>query len=445
MARLRVAESIFSKEPGQEARPLESAMYAKVRQFLVDHWEASASLTRMDVGRGEGVSLNLGGIKVEPDVFGIVARDGVELPILGEGKRWLGGHCGTEAFGQALAYKNLGLLSFVFFPEDEFTNDGAVMMKALCSQAGVGLLKVPRGRRPIDAQFHVVVDMAGGQPAELARAVAATLARIKGIDQRKLGDIYPSSLRDMLHLFGPAVKRRDQLRACFRKRWSAFSSVLRQRPYDPMVAKKVGTNTARVREHYFGKFLGGLLALGLVRPDVHGFVLQPRGELVRSSTDPGELFTPAVSAPVLRLFAFALYSEFEDAIAHLVATFRHVGRPLSNRSYCLRRTCGYYAHNASLMFAWTDDGRLVSLKPRCPRCGGKAIELSLWGQQWVDAGRIVQTLDYSVLKFAGSTGLFEARKPAAWAGEFTDLPTQTPAGDRINWDHYWLGSALLDR
>src|SRR5436190_202667 len=98
----------------------ESAMYRKVREFIVDYWGVNGSLSSYDSGKhavGKGISLRFGGINVEPDVYGVIARDTVEIPILGEGKLRLGGHRGMEAFGQALAYRNLGMLAFVFFPE----------------------------------------------------------------------------------------------------------------------------------------------------------------------------------------------------------------------------------------------------------------------------------------------------------------------------------------
>ena len=92
---------------------LESEMYEKVRRFIIDQWEASASLTGKDSGEGEGLSLDFAGIKVEPDVFGTVSAGGVDIPIMGEGKLRMGGHDGTTAFGQALAYRNLGMLAFL--------------------------------------------------------------------------------------------------------------------------------------------------------------------------------------------------------------------------------------------------------------------------------------------------------------------------------------------
>jgi hypothetical protein len=102
----------------------ESMMYGKVRDFIVTHWGAASAMTRHDSGpdaQGEGIALVFGGVRVRPDVYGVVVSNFVEIPILGEGKLRMGGHDGTHAIAQALTYCNLGMLAFVFFPETEFS------------------------------------------------------------------------------------------------------------------------------------------------------------------------------------------------------------------------------------------------------------------------------------------------------------------------------------
>ena len=65
----------------------------------------------------------------------------------------------------------------------------------------------------------------------------------------------------------------------------------------------------------------------------------------------------------------------------------------------------------------------------------------LWAFQWMEAGVLVETLDYSVLKFAVACGLFEARAPSGWAREFPDCHEGTPVGSR--YDGTIIGLVLL--
>jgi hypothetical protein len=430
-------------DDGQRMSELEGAMYAKVRQFMIDYWKASASLAGHDSSggvRGDGLSVAFGGQRVRPDVFGIIAVDGTEIPILGEGKRSIGGHSGTEAFGQALAYTNLGMLAFLFFPAAEFSNAAAASLTRMCRQFGIGLLKVPAGRAPMDPTRDIVVDLFEGDPSVVPRCIGATLAAIKELDQRQLADIYPSSLRDLLSLFGEGTAVRTALRRAFAKHWRGFRAVLEQRPYDPMVRKKVAAGpTAAVQDEYFGKFLHGLLAIGAVVPAENGFRLTTRGRAIQSASSPAELFLPTVSTLVRRHFALALVAEFEEPILRLVETIRRAGMPVSRRPYCLSKGCTDAGGGAARWFGWRD-GEGVGPRVRCPSCGGRQIEPGLWGRQWLEAGECVVTIDYAVLKFAAAVGLVSAKSPQAWQGQFPGLPCTRPDGTPIKWQYIGLGS-----
>ena len=84
----------------------ESAMYEKVRDFVVSYWGTNDSLTFYDHGKhaadGEGVSISFGGIRVEPDIYGIASSGAFEIPLLGEGKLRMGGANGTNAVRAAI-------------------------------------------------------------------------------------------------------------------------------------------------------------------------------------------------------------------------------------------------------------------------------------------------------------------------------------------------------
>ena len=247
----------------------ESSMYLKVRDFVVDHWNAAEAMTNHDSGphaRGKGIALSFGGVNVEPDVYGIVVSNSVELPILGEGKLKMGGHEGTRAFGQALTYRNLGMLSFLFFPESEFSTAATATFRAMCAQAGIALVMVPPGKHPIEPKRHVVVELAGGHPSDIVGAIDRTLSAIKGIGQMHLADIYPQSLRDVLSLFNRQALSSREIERRFLDEWTGFASVLRARPYDPMVSGKIASGKSAVKREYYRKFIGGLLALGLLAP-----------------------------------------------------------------------------------------------------------------------------------------------------------------------------------
>ncbi|MBI2392821.1 MAG: hypothetical protein HYV09_24765 [Deltaproteobacteria bacterium] len=415
----------------------ESAMYAKVRDFVVTHWRAAEALTRHDSGpqaRGSGISLTFGGIKVEPDVYGIVVSNSTELPLMGEGKLRMGGHVGTQAFAQALTYRNLGMLSFLFFPEGEFKTEAATTMRALCSQAGIGLLRVPAGKRPIDPERDIIIDLAGGEPNSVVAAVEHTLTEIKGVGQRHLAHIYPTSLRDLLSLIGGDAVGGQQLKTLFRRKWRAFASVFRQRPYDPMVAHKVASGTARVKDEYFEKLVGGLLALGLVAPTAGGYRATAFGEHLRSVITEDELFTTVLSPHVRRLFAFALMREFEEIVLLGLRTLKSAGGPVSTREYCLHRACG--EGNWRLNWA-TPSGAL-----RCPSCGGRSVEPGLQTRLHRESDDSGLAMTYPFVKFARAVGLFETRHPHEWHAQFPHLPTHRPAGQKITWKFLWHGDAL---
>lgn len=416
----------------------ESAMYAKVRDFVVSHWKASVPLTKHDSGpqaRGKGITLAFGGISVEPDIYGIVVSNSTELPILGEGKLRMGGHVGTHAFAQALAYRNLGMLSFLFFPESEFTPSTKRTFAAMCAQAGIGLLSVPAGKKPIDPKRDVVVELAGGDPKQVVAAIEDTLTEIKGVGQRHLAHIYPSSLRDLLHLFRARSMDRADLERRYRERWRSFAGVFRERPYDPMVARKVASGAAEVKRQYFDKLVGGLLALDLISPTSNGFQMTDFGEHLRSVTERGELFTTTVSAHVRRLFAFAVMREFEDIVLLMLRTLEAAGQPVSTRAYCRGLSCG----ESSWRLSWRTDARG---RTRCPSCNTKMVEPGFWlrvHEQSGDSGRFVS---YPFLKFARAVGLFESRPPQGWRAQFPAVPTHRPSGASIGWKYLWRGEAL---
>lgn len=430
---------------GHDDANTESAMYEKVRAFTVKYWNANESLTFYDHGRhaadGEGVSISFGGIRVEPDIYGIISSGAFEIPILGEGKLRMGGASGTNAVSQALAYRGLGMLAFVFFPESEFTTEASWFIESLCRQAGIGLLKVPEGAEPIRPK-HVVIDLMGGNPAEAAGLCDRTLSQIKGLGSKNLGHVYPQSLRDFLSLFRTRRNARADLRERFERDWELFRFVLCQRPYDPMVNKKLSRNASEFRDEYFDRFLNALLSLGLVASIEENFVLKPWAEQILFAVQPGERFQSMLSPDVARAFAIALLREFDQPISVLLATLRNVGRPISSRSYCRNRQCDQQGGNDIKWFADTDD---ETLTPRCPKCHKTNVELGLRGQQWCNSGSWVPLLDYSVVKFASAVGILASRRRTSWSGLFSDLPEVMPSGHPIRWSYYWLGPVLDSR
>lgn len=420
----------------------ESAMYEKVRDFVVTHWNANESLTFYDHGKhapdGEGVTISFGGIRVEPDIYGVVSSGAFEIPLLGEGKREMGGKSGTTAVAQALAYRGLGMLAFVFFPESEFDNEAARFIETLCRQGGIGLLKVPDGDEPIRPK-HVVLELPGGDPAGVADLYDRTLSSIKGLGAKNLGHVYPSSLRDFLLLFTQQRNSRADLHARFVREWKRFRSVLCERPYDPMVAKKLANDTVAKRDEYFDRFLSALQALGLVASRGGGFALRPWAEHIRFTTKTDERFQPFVSDDVARGLGIALLREFDQQISGLLATLRKAGMPISLHSYCQNSKCGHQGGNDS---AWFEDTEDDVPSARCPKCNRKSVELGLWGRQWQDAGSWVSTLDYSMIKFAAAVGVLSRRRLPSWREDFPDLPTAMPNGEPIRWSYYWLGPIL---
>lgn len=425
--------------------PTESEMYKKVREFVVAHWNANESLTFYDHGEhaedGQGISLPFGGIRVEPDIYGIISSGAFEIPILGEGKLRMGGFEGTNAVSQALAYRCLGMLAFVFFPEAEFETAAAPHIESLCRQAGIALLKVPPGEEPVRPK-HVVIGLPGGDPTTVADIYDKTLTQIKGLGSKNLGHVYPTSLRDFLSLFAQQRNSRDDLYGRFERRWDDFRQVLSQRPYDPMVAKKVSRNTAQLREEYFDRFLNALLSLGLVVYRAGGFALKHWADQVRFVTQPTERFTPTLGEDVARCFAVALLREFDQPLSTLLAAIRTAGHPLSSRSYCRNANCG---HQGGWDSRWIDEANDESLRARCPECKRGNVELGLWARQWADAGSWVPTLDYSVVKFASAVGVLSSRRLPSWLSAFPDLPQSMPSGRPIRWNFYWLGRFLDSR
>ncbi len=422
-------------------------MYPKVVRFMIDHWNASVSLSAHDSSggvRGEGVSIDFDGQNIRPDVFGIIADNGTEIPLLGEGKQSIGGHDGMEAFGQALAYKNLGMLSFVFFPEKEFTELSSNALEQMCRQFGIGLLKVPSGSKAIKPDQHIVVDLFCGRPADVPRCIGKTLGAIKNLDQKQLAHIYPSSLRDFVSLFGDGVVKRQLLEQKFSTRWDRFAAVLQERPYDPMVRKKLADGDADdLQREYFRKFLHGLLALGIIESEGPGFRKTVRGRSIAAATEAGERFKSTVSPTVARHFGLALIAEFEDPVLRMIETIQRVGMPVSRKAYCTKAACGEVGTgDGANWFDWRDREKHVRPKPRCPRCGSTTIEPGLWGRQWIEAGERATTIDYSVLKFAAAVGVVKARPAVAWADEFPGLRCERPDGTPMRWHHFWLGDIL---
>jgi hypothetical protein len=415
----------------------ESAMYGKVRDFVVNHWGASVPLTKHDVGpeaRGKGIKLSFGGIGVEPDIYGIVVSNSVELPLLGEGKQRMGGHEGTHAFAQALTYRNLGMLSFLFFPESEFKPEMRATFSTMCQMNGIGLLSVPAGKKPIDPAKDVVVELAGGHPTRVVKAIEDTLAEIKGASQRHLAHIYPSSLRDFLCLFSERTATHDALDGSFRKHWKSFVSVFQQRPYDPMVAKKVAAGTASVRQEYFEKLVGGALTLGLIAPTTGGYQLTDFGDHLRSTTAPEERFEVVVSKRVLRLFAFAVMREYEDVVLLVLRMLQDAGGPVSTRAFCLNPSCEEHR--------WQVKWHSTRGRRRCPACSRTKIEPGIWLRLSDTAAESGLFVTYPFIKFAKAVGLFESRVPKQWTEVFPDLVAARPSGAAINWKYLWLGEAL---
>lgn len=409
----------------------ESAMYQKVRDFIVKHWGAASAMTRHDSGphaRGEGISLVRGGLRIRPDVYGIVVSNFVEIPILGEGKQRMGGHDGTHAVAQALTYRNLGMLSFVFFPESEFSSDAAPMIKTLCAQAGIALLMVPGGRAPIDPDRHVTVALAGGEPRAVAEAIEHTLDAVKGLGQGRLADVYPHSLRDLLSLFDSATIAKKTLEQRYFRVWRRFAFVLSRRPYDPMVGRKASKGTDKVKREYLWKFVNGLLALGLIAPTASGFRTTGLGEHLRFASH-NTCFAPELDPYSRRLFAFAVMKEFERFVLPAVEHLRRTGAPVSSRDYCARRACG----ESNWRLRWTTERGAL----RCPSCGHAAVVPGFHRR------RDAVGMSYALLKFARAVGIVESRTPSKWADAFPQLRTTTPSGERISWRFYWLGPALL--
>lgn len=425
--------------------PSESEMYKKVRDFVVAYWNANESLTFYDHGEhaedGRGISLPFGGIRVEPDIYGIVSSGAFEMPLLGEGKLRMGGSEGTNAVSQALAYRCLGMLAFVFFPESEFETAAAPHIESLCRQAGIALVKVPPGDEPLRRK-HVVIGLPGGVPMAVADIYDKTLTQIKGLGSKNLGHVYPTSLRDFLFLFAQRRNSRDDLYARFERRWDDFRGVLSRRPYDPMVAKKVSRDTVRLRKEYFDRFLNALLSLGLIVYRGGGFALKHWAEQIRFVTGPAERFTSTLGEDVARSFAVALLREFEQPISVLLAALRNNRSPISSRSYCRSASCG---HQGGWDSAWVEEVDDKCLRTRCPKCKRGNVEPGLWARQWVGAGALVPTLDYSVVKFASAVGVLSSRRLPSWLSAFPDLPRLTPSGRQIRWNFYWIGRFLDSR
>ncbi|HMY16570.1 MAG TPA: hypothetical protein PKA58_09640 [Polyangium sp.] len=405
-------------------------MYEKVRDFIVTHWGAASAMTQHDSGpgaRGNGIALVHGGVRVRPDVYGIVVSNFVEIPLLGEGKLRMGGHDGTHAVAQAIAYRNLGMLAFVFFPEAEFSTDAAPMMRAICAQAGIALIVVPPGNVPIDPNRHIAVDLAGGQPLVVAQSIEQTLEAIKGIGQRRLADVYPVSLRDSLSLFENQRISAHELEKRYLRAWDGFARVLSQRPYDPMVRRKISANTKAIKLEYLSKFTNGLIALGLIAPTSDGFRTTDLGEHIRL-TSTG--FAPQLDPYTRRLFAFAVMREFEQLILPSLQLLRKNELPASSRDYCKKASCG----ESNWRKQWINDRGALA----CPTCGTRSVVEGFY-RQCINVG-----MSYSLIKFARAAGIYEARVPNRWRKDFPSIPTSKPSGATIAWNFFWLGPAVAE-
>jgi len=200
-----------------------------------------------------------------------------------------------------------------------------------------------------------------------------------------------------------------------------------------MVAKKIAGNKPSTKIEYFHKFIGALLALGLIAPTTAGFRKTERGEHLYGAITPSDLYQSALAPYLQRLFAFAVMREFEESVIGVLEVLRRAGAPVSSRAYCLRRACGQHQWQSARFR--TPTGAL-----RCPKCGGRSIHPGIWHQ--AQDMSIASAMSYSLRKFACAVGLLEARSAKDWREQFPRVPAKMPSGRPIRWDYYWVGPAL---